>query len=560
VSDGEPRPGPTPGDDATALSAERALAVLLSRSHLLGVLFGEERRIVDANGAFRDLLGLGPETPATGIDWLALTPEAYREADAAAERTARRLGWAPWFRTGFRHVDGHDVPAEAAVIALSRQPFRWVALVRDLTAQERVESQRQRLLDEASLARDRAEQLLGLVRALAAATTVEEVAAAVAERAAGAAGAAFAHLGVVDAAPGILRVVHDLRLPDGVGDRWRDTPLDHHTPMTDAVRSGVPVVLRDPDETAARYPDTAADVRAANVRSTAALPLLAADGRALGVVRFDWRVDDLDGVDLGPLRATAHGIATSLERATSYEIEAETARALHEAFLPEHLPEVPGARVVTRYRAFWARLGGDFTDVHRRGDGGAFVVGDVVGHGLASARTMARVRDFVDVATTLHDGPADALALVDRVLHQEDTEDLATAVLAVWSAPTGRLRLSSAGHLPPVLVDADGARLLDPTPGPMLGAVGTGDVEELELSITGPAVLVLFTDGLVERREEPIDEGLERARACVAALVPDPAEVDVGEVADALVDDMEDAGRADDVAVMVIRLEPAPSA
>ncbi|AZM50882.1 protein phosphatase [Streptomyces sp. WAC 06738] len=236
--------------------------------------------------------------------------------------------------------------------------------------------------------------------------------------------------------------------------------------------------------------------------------------------------------------------------------EREVALRLQEAMLPAPSP-LAHHRAAVRYRPAVASLNvcGDWYDIADRpgGDGTVVAVGDVVGHGLRAAGVMGQLRSALSAASLVADGPAQALEVLGRYARTVDAAATATAA-AVFIDWAGRsLTYSSAGHLPPVLWRPDGTvTYLDQATDPPLGVRPERSARpEARAEFTEGCVLVLYTDGLVERRYEDIDVGLARLADSIARHgAGDPERL-----ADALLADLvPSAGLTDDTALVVVRL------
>jgi serine phosphatase RsbU (regulator of sigma subunit) len=236
--------------------------------------------------------------------------------------------------------------------------------------------------------------------------------------------------------------------------------------------------------------------------------------------------------------------------------EREVALRLQEAMLPAPSP-LAHHRAAVRYRPAVASLNvcGDWYDIADRpgGDGTVVAVGDVVGHGLRAAGVMGQLRSALSAASLVADGPAQALEVLGRYARTVDAAATATAaaVFIDWDARS--LTYSSAGHLPPVLWRPDGTvTYLDQATDPPLGVRAERSARpEARAAFTEGCVLVLYTDGLVERRYEDIDVGLARLADSIARHgAGDPERL-----ADALLADLvPSAGLTDDTALVVVRL------
>lgn len=254
--------------------------------------------------------------------------------------------------------------------------------------------------------------------------------------------------------------------------------------------------------------------------------------------------------------------ARSGARAQEAEQRAEFAEVLQRSILRDP-PRLPGLDVVARYRpaSDLAAVGGDWYDAFRLEDGrSVLVVGDVAGHDRDAAALMAQVRSTVRALShVLHGSPAAVLTELDQVLRRLDEQVLASIVLAHVERrdqhTTGGvcLRWSNAGHPPPLFLPSDGApRLLEHRPDPLLGVVPHAVRQDHVLTIAPADRLVLFTDGLVERRGLPIDDGFTVIRTAAARA----AGRSTGELADVLMGCAPATGRTDHVALLVAGVLP----
>ncbi|MGY1631151.1 PP2C family protein-serine/threonine phosphatase [Geodermatophilus sp. SYSU D01186] len=215
-------------------------------------------------------------------------------------------------------------------------------------------------------------------------------------------------------------------------------------------------------------------------------------------------------------RTVAEGLAAENERL--YREQRGIAGTLQNALLPT-VPAVAGVEVAARYVAGVDALevGGDWFDVITRGPGCVvFVVGDVSGRGLPAATTMAALRFAVRAYLAEGHDIAAVLTRLRGLLDVDVDHQFATVLLGELDARAGRVRLVSAGHFAPVLVSGGRARLLDCPLTPPIGVGTAAGPEPSTVTVSGPATLLAFTDGLVERSGEVIDTGLERLVAAAA--------------------------------------------
>jgi chemotaxis family two-component system sensor kinase Cph1 len=212
----------------------------------------------------------------------------------------------------------------------------------------------------------------------------------------------------------------------------------------------------------------------------------------------------------------AHLTESALQRAGE---DNRLAAALQRTLLLDDLPEVPGVALAARYRPSAADVvGGDWYDLVPLPSGRlAIVLGDVAGHGLAAASVTAQLRHALRAHLLRDRGPAAALQGLGEVIAALLPGELATAVVAELDPVTGDVAVANAGHLPVLHAAADGVRLLSQGRGPALGLLDEVDYAETRLRLAGPDRLLLYSDGLVERRDVPLPDRLDALRAAVAA-------------------------------------------
>ena len=233
-----------------------------------------------------------------------------------------------------------------------------------------------------------------------------------------------------------------------------------------------------------------------------------------------------------------------------YGEQRSIAETLQRALLPQRNPSVPNLEIGSRYLAgtHGVEIGGDWfslteIDEHRF----AFVVGDVSGKGVAAAAIMARLR-FTIRAYLLEGHPPDVvLRMCSSQLNVNRDGHLATVLVGVGDTESGVLTMANAGHLDPLLVSAARTEFVATRVGLPLG-VSPSVYAVTTLQLASGAALVAFTDGLVERRGESIDVGLERLIGAVDGRVPA-----VDNLLDSLTDTLAAGGSSDDVAVLAFR-------
>ncbi|MPV36830.1 ATP-binding SpoIIE family protein phosphatase [Georgenia subflava] len=257
------------------------------------------------------------------------------------------------------------------------------------------------------------------------------------------------------------------------------------------------------------------------------------------------------------LELVARRVGMAMDNAQLYAREHLLAETLQRAMLPEQA-DVRGMDVWTYYspNIEHAQVGGDWYDVVNLDDETvAVVIGDVVGHDVEAAAAMGQLRSVVRAYAQELVDPATVLGRVDTLvtgMRIPRTASLVYATLSRRDDDGWDLAYSRAGHLPAILVRDGVATTLDEAGGPLIG-FGTGDRTTSRVEVLPGDVLVLYTDGLVERRDRGMREGLDAlVELCTSVLAPDAA--GVGEELLQLADAPED-----DVAVVVIRVPGGPT-
>jgi serine phosphatase RsbU (regulator of sigma subunit)/anti-sigma regulatory factor (Ser/Thr protein kinase) len=255
------------------------------------------------------------------------------------------------------------------------------------------------------------------------------------------------------------------------------------------------------------------------------------------------------------LTVLAGRLGQGLQRVHQVDQQRETALALQHAILgPAHLPHGFAVRYQAAARPL--QVGGDWYDVVELEDGRiALIVGDCVGHGLAAATVMGQVRSACRALLFQNPSPATALEWLDRFAGRLPGAQCTTAVCAVLNPDTGELVYSSAGHPPAILVHADGTiRLLDDGHTIALGIRPHRSRPEASVTLPARSTLLLYTDGLVERRRSPLDDGIARAAAFVQDGLASPLDDLANQIMSGLTPT---GGYQDDVALLLYR-HPAP--
>ncbi|WP_460072205.1 PP2C family protein-serine/threonine phosphatase [Streptomyces sp. YKOK-I1] len=268
------------------------------------------------------------------------------------------------------------------------------------------------------------------------------------------------------------------------------------------------------------------------------------------------RWDPDDAVMLVELTRRA---STALDNARRFEHNRDIAETLQRALLTE-LPGVPGLRLAARYlpATYGLNIGGDWYDAFRRPDGSLIVViGDVTGHGLHAAVMMSQLRTALRAYAVDGASPGQLLTRLHVFLHQLQPDLYATAVIARFRPGEPSLTWAAAGHPPPVLRGPDGrVRTLDAKPGAMLGIPLRQEIADHTVPLAPGSTLALYTDGLVERRAQGIDPGIERLAATLGGFRTEELEGDLSAAAERVLDPMlSDSERDDDVCLLLCHLD-----
>ena len=302
-------------------------------------------------------------------------------------------------------------------------------------------------------------------------------------------------------------------------------------------------------------------------QAVACLPLRVQD-RFLGALTATWTMSRaLDAGELELVGALAAQCAQALDRVMSEESERRSVaavRSMSEALQRSMLtspPQPRGLELAVRYRpaARELEIGGDWYDAFVTADGATWlVVGDVTGHDRDAAAAMGQVRNLLrGAAYTAQAGPAVVLAALEATMEGLQVAALATLVLArlaVAGADGSRvLQWCNAGHPPPLLVGPAGAvEVLEREPDLVLGMFVGARWHDHEVRLAAGDTVLLYTDGLVERRREHLDDGIHRLALACRELAHHPP----SEVCDTLLAELVPDGAADDVALLMVRLLP----
>lgn len=528
----------------TAASLLSEAVAGLRSSEQTGVLIGEENRILGANVRAKELLQL-PEIPPEGIDWVGMTPPEFRNGDDRAIVEATKYTVSRWFRKQFTLPDGDLVGIDLIIVATGSDPFRWISFLRETGSSPLPASSISPAVPE--LSPDEAARAITLARRLAGAATTQQVMTAIDRL--GCTALSCDYVSVAIATDQSLRIHHDPSTATAIQQRYTEVALDSDTLLGDVFKRDDTTII-DLDSFESRYPHLGPDGRNMGFTHLGAAPMHTDDGRIIGVLGLAWSNDRAPST-IEHVQTIADIIANSIDVASDTERDRSMASAFQDMLLPARLDRVVGASVEVRYRAVDRAVGGDFYDVVTSADGSAWlVIGDVVGHGLPASRTMGKIRFFLRAVMRHETDPSAVLTQVHDLLIEENMSELATCLIARWDPTDNTLTLASAGHLPAILVD-DEVSVVAVEPSPPLG-VPMGKLRPLTAAITvrTGSRMLLYTDGLIERRDESIDVSTASLRTRLDEL----RRVDLSTAADSLVRNST-AGGDDDMAMLLIEFD-----
>ncbi|MGW1965218.1 SpoIIE family protein phosphatase [Streptomyces sp. NPDC001935] len=421
-----------------------------------------------------------------------------------------------------------------------------------------VTDRRRREADQAAAVRaaaERASRTAELTKQLAAATTSEDVVAAVAQRVLPPFGAQgllvlvieeqrLVHIGSVGYPDSFLRRMH--------GQNGRE--VGDAGPAWEAILTGEPRFYSSREEWGTAFPE-GGSLPPTGMEAWAFLPLTAS-GHTFGVcvIAFD-TARRLTPEDRTLLITISALVAHALERARLYEAELTRSEELQQALLPRGLPTLPEATAAARYLPAGQSLdvGGDWYDLIPLSAGQvALVVGDVMGHGLSEAATMGRLRTALHTLAALELPPDEIMGHLNDIVGGLGDHAYATCLFALYDSTDGSCTMVRAGHPPPLVVRPDGStEFPEVAANPPLGAAFP-PFETTELELPAESLLVLYTDGLVESPRRDIDQGM----AQLAGLLRGAAgSADPEELCDSVTGGLLPGGpTADDAALLIARL------
>jgi serine phosphatase RsbU (regulator of sigma subunit)/anti-sigma regulatory factor (Ser/Thr protein kinase) len=395
-----------------------------------------------------------------------------------------------------------------------------------------------------------------LTRTLAQALTTDHVVSAVA----GSLIPAFRADGLIILAveEGRLHPVGSSGYSPGFLDEVSGAPYPEDSPVGEALRTGVPQFFESTEDLLARFPRVRDYPLAKEKNSRIYLPLVAS-GRAIGVGVLSYTgAHRLGGEERTLLTALGSLIAQALERARLHDATACRARELQRALLPHLLPSVPAVTAAAHYlpSGLGAEVGGDWYDlIPLSAERVALVIGDVMGHGIAEAATMGRLRTAVRTLSDLDLPPDDILDRVNDIVGDLGEDDFATCLYGVYDSVTGDFAFASAGHPPPLAAFPDGTvTYLASSTDPPLG-IAAPPFETVTANLPDGGLLVLYTDGFVQAGDGDAENGMARLALAVTGAVGNARTPPVERLRDTLAAALipSHATTRDDAALLIVR-------
>ncbi|AEV84231.1 phosphatase [Actinoplanes sp. SE50] len=502
-----------------------------------------------------------------------IVTDARSDARVRGNLAVDELGVIAYAGMPLTDEDGHVL---GSLCAIDHQPRRWtaqeLARLAELAAgcsralRARIASDQAQVQQQAGMERERRAQaaversqlLLRASAALGAATTFDEVVDTVRTLVIGNLDPVY--VGVSTLAPdGFVHLASGRQLPERFARQWKLYGADQKTPSGLAARTGRLVSFPDLAAIAEQTPDSLATFHALGWQSAASVPLPGEHGPA-GALTIVWKQPHMltDGEQV-VLTALAGFVAQALHRAAAYEDQRTAATTMQQALLST-LPEVSHVRMAAQYVPAQQNdlVGGDWYDVIDIDEQRlALVIGDVAGHGITAAATMSQYRTMLRTLLVDHNDHASALLQrLERTTRALGLTATATAMVAYLThdqAGGHTLTWSNAGHIPPTLVLPDGRISLLARGGPLLGGLRNITRRTHTRHLPPGCLLLLHTDGLIETRTRPIDDGIARLHQLLAVHGGAP----LCELADILMNDTNPVDREDDASLLLIRTAPA---
>jgi PAS domain S-box-containing protein len=507
-------------------------------------------RWIEVNQALCEMIGLTHgELLARPPVEIAHPDDRPREKEAIARLVDQRQG-SHHAEVRFTRADGelrYALVSVSLAVDAHDKPLHLIWQVLDMTDRRRAAIESAARAQAESVA-ETLSKLQRVTEAALATLALDEMLASLVERIRDVLGADLARILLRDDEDPSVLVV-------GAASGFASLGAGDPVPLTDAL---APVLDEDRAVTLANFSDGLDAALAAEQPGAVMAAPLPISGAVAGAVELGlcssrrWTADEES-----LLISMADRAGLAIANARAYERQLGTVETLQRSLLPAELPEPDGVKVAALYEPGGAKVGGDWYDALELGDGSLGVaMGDVVGHGLGAAALMGQLRHATRAYALEGHPPGAVLDGLDRLVRSLEGGQMATLLYLVVEPDRSKVRLASAGHVPPLLVGPDGkGGFLEGAPDPPLGVFETPSHSEVELELEPGSTLILYTDGLVEQRGVSIDAGLEVLRAAAA----DPGE-DPKALCKRLLAAMRELHEPrDDIALLALRSVPVPA-
>ncbi|SFF71064.1 SpoIIE family protein phosphatase [Streptomyces mirabilis] len=546
-----------------ALDARNDLASLLipfrmatTAAHLGLWMYSSDEHQLEWLGGAPTLAALFPDPTVSLSRVVSAVHPDDREALRQLLRSASTQQ-SPWVRVRYlpQHDGWHQLTAQTRRIQLGYGgPERIFGMLRDDTKQEKRKRKAQAAL---TAERQRAKDIADFSSALITAATEQELQQVVLTRLAATFGASGALLALVD--EGRLRVSTDAGIAMWEASPMHGLPLDHPSPLPEAIRTGKPQFILDREDYIRRWPHGAEFPRLARLGSDYAVsmtPLSEAGNQSLGAWVVTYETGYRPSLDEQTLMGTLADLAgQALRRIRLQQARVELATALQKTMLPTLPEHLAGLEVAARYRPSRDGLdiGGDWYDAFVMPDGTvAMEIGDAQGHDVDAAAAMGQVRASMRAIAAHETDPATVLTRTNELLVTMEAARFASCTMLHIDPVNGQVTGASAGHVPVLCARKDGSHSIHELPGgPVLGVVPGIEYREEIFTLDEDSALVMVTDGVVEGPGLTLEAGLERAGTLAGAALRDGLNAE--QTADRVLDAAVAVDHLDDVAVLVIR-------
>lgn len=352
-----------------------------------------------------------------------------------------------------------------------------------------------------------------------------------------------------------LQLISERGIGRDVAEAWTDFDINSTMdPISDAVVLQTPAFFRDRDHFLDAYPHLRDTIASTRHHAWAVLPLVH-EGQTIASLgfTFDQPRAFATGEQLA-LSTIADLVGPAIVRAMRATEEREAFSSLHAALLDLDVPNLCGVTTATAYStaATTSEAGGDWFNANELADGRLlFVIGDVANHGATAVGGMGRIRATV-FAYAVESHPTDRIAELTTLALSKLNSTFATACIMIFEPATRELTWTNAGHPYPVIVPASGTpRLLGETHGPPLGVDTEARYQRSSVVLDQGDTVLLYSDGLIERREHDIDENFERLLETIPLDAPRPAGL-----VEQLLDRLHPSGlHDDDIAILAVTVD-----